>query len=225
MDGRSHFHAELEIFTEKLLRMAALSRKAFGDAMRAFSGRDIALAKAVIDRDVEINRLECDLDEFCLRLLALEQPVALDLRRIVGGMRMIIDLERVGDEALHIAERAIFLAQLPAAPLPPHLDELAFRAEEMLDKALAAFQAGDADLAQEVCRMDADIGDLNVRVIKDALGLAEVESCSPKSLERAIHEVIAARSLERIGDKAANIAEATIFIVKGVSVKHHCRPF
>ncbi|QLA21466.1 phosphate signaling complex protein PhoU [Desulfolutivibrio sulfoxidireducens] len=225
MDGRSHFHAELEIFTEKLLRMAALSRKAFGDAMRAFSGRDIALAKAVIDRDVEINRLECDLDEFCLRLLALEQPVALDLRRIVGGMRMIIDLERVGDEALHIAERAIFLAQLPAAPLPAPLEDLAFRAEEMLDKALAAFQAGDADLAQEVCRMDADIGDLNVRVIKDALGLAEVESCSPKSLERAIHEVIAARSLERIGDKAANIAEATIFIVKGVSVKHHCRPF
>jgi phosphate transport system protein len=225
MDGRSHFHAELELFTEKLLRMAGLARTALAEALRAFAGRDAALAKEIIARDADINRMECELDDFCLRLLALEQPVALDLRRIVGGMRMVIDLERVGDEALHIAERAIFLAQLPPAPMPSHLDELALRTTEMLEKSLASFQAGDVDLAQEVCRMDAGIGDLNVLVIKNALSQVEQESCSPQSLERIIHEVIAARSLERIGDKAANVAEATIFIVKGVSIKHHCRPF
>ncbi len=225
MDGRSHFHAELELFSDKLLHMAGLAREALADALRALNNRDTALARAVIDRDAAINQMECDLDDFCLRLLALEQPVALDLRRVVGGMRMIVDLERVGDEALHVAERAIFLAHLPPAPVPGHLEELAFRVTEMLDKALAAFKAGDADLAREVCRMDGGIGDLNVLVIKDALGQVEKEACSSQGLERTIHEVIAARSLERIGDKAANIAEATIFIVHGVSIKHHCRPF
>jgi phosphate transport system protein len=225
MDGRSHFHAELELLTEKLLRMAALSRQALAEALKAFSECDSALAREVIDRDAEINRMECELDDISLRLLALEQPVALDLRRVVGTMRMTIDLERVGDEALHIAERAIFLSQLPPAPLPAHLDELAFRVSEMLDKALSAFQGGDTDLAQEVCRMDAGIADLNVLVLKDALQQVENSSRTTPSLERSIHEVVAGRSLERIGDKAANIAEATIFIVKGVSIKHHCRPF
>jgi len=225
MDGRSHFHAELELLTEKLLRMAALSRKALADALKAFSERDAALAREVIDRDAEINRMECDLDETSLRLLALEQPVALDLRRVVGTMRMTIDLERVGDEALHVAERAIFLSHLPPAPVPAHLDELAFRVSEMLDKAISAFQGGDTDLAQEVCRLDAGTADLNVLVLKDALRQVEQSACTAPSLERSIHEVVAGRSLERIGDKAANIAEAVIFIIKGVSLKHHCRPF
>ncbi|KUG28359.1 phosphate transport system regulatory protein phou [hydrocarbon metagenome] len=225
MDGRSHFHAELELLTEKLLRMAALSRKALADALKAFSERDAALAREVIDRDAEINRMECDLDETSLRLLALEQPVALDLRRVVGTMRMTIDLERVGDEALHVAERAIFLSHLPPAPVPAHLDELAFRVSEMLDKAISAFQGGDTDLAQEVCRLDAGTTDLNVLVLKDALRQVEQSACTAPSLERSIHEVVAGRSLERIGDKAANIAEAVIFIIKGVSLKHHCRPF
>ena len=225
MDGRSHFHAELELLTEKLLRMAGLARQALRDALKAFSERDAALARQVIDRDAEINRMECELDEVSLRLLALEQPVALDLRRVVGAMRMTIDLERVGDEALHIAERAIFLAQLPGASMPAHLDELAFRVTEMLDKSVAAFHAGDVDLANEVCRMEAGIADLNVLVLKDALHLAEQESCAAQALERSMHEVIAGRSLERIGDKAGNIAETTIFVVNGVSIKHKCRPF
>lgn len=225
MDGRTHFHAELELLTDKILRMAALSRQALADALKAFSGRDAALARQVIDRDAEINRMECDLDDASLRLLALEQPVALDLRRVVGAMRMTIDLERVGDEALHIAERAIFLSHLPPAPVPAHLDELAFRVTEMLAKSVAAFQSGDVALADEVCRMEAGIADLNVLVLKDALHLAEQESCAAQALERSMHEVIAGRSLERIGDKAGNIAETTIFIVNGVSIKHRCRPF
>jgi phosphate transport system protein len=225
MEGRSHFHAELELLTDKLLRMAGLARKAMEDSLRAFSGCDAALAREVIDRDAEINRMECELDETSLRLLALEQPVALDLRRVVGGMRMTIDLERVGDEALHIAERAIFLAQLPPAPMSVRLDELAFRVSEMLDKAISAFHAGDVDLANEVCRMEAGISDLNVLVLKDALHMVEQSSCNRQALERSMHEVIAGRSLERIGDKAGNIAEATIFVVKGVSIKHRCRPF
>jgi phosphate transport system protein len=225
MDGRSHFHAELELLTEKLLRMAGLARQALRDALKAFSERDAALARQVIDRDAEINRMECELDDASLRLLALEQPVALDLRRVVGSMRMTIDLERVGDEALHIAERGIFLAQLPGASMPAHLDELAFRVTEMLDKAVAAFHAGDVDLANEVCRMEAGIADLNVLVLKDALHMAEQSACTSQALERSMHEVIAGRSLERIGDKAGNIAETTIFVVNGVSIKHKCRPF
>jgi len=225
MDGRSHFHAELELLTEKQLRMAGLARQALADALTAFSGRDTALARQVIDRDAEINRMECELDETSLRLLALEQPVALDLRRVVGGMRLTIDLERVGDEALHIAERAIFLAQLPAAPMPARLDELAFRITEMLDKSISAYHGGDVDLANEVCRMESGIADLNVLVLKDALHIAEQAQCTSQALERSMHEVIAGRSLERIGDKAGNIAETTIFVVNGVSIKHRCRPF
>lgn len=215
----SRFHQELEQLKILILQMAVLTEKALRKAIQAFNERDIALAEDVIQKDQEVNLLEVAVDKQSLRLLALEQPMARDLRFIVGCMRIAVDLERVADQAVNVAERAQFLSTRP--PLPPNaaLQQLAETALDMLTNAIAAFVNENVDQAGEVCQMDDLADELNVTVIK---GLINYMVHEVPAVERSVQTIIASRCLERVADQATNIAESVVFIVRGVNIKHHC---
>jgi phosphate transport system protein len=202
--------------------MAAHADRAVQMAVTGLLERDPKRAEQVIDQDSEINEIECQIDEFSLELLAREQPVARDLRFITACMRIIIDLERIGDEAVNIAEKTIFLSRLPEAPHNPAFEELIEITQNMLKGAIDSFREQDPDKALEICRMDNKADDLDVRVLKKTMDdmVAEVTG-----VRRAVNTILAARSLERIADLATNVAESTIFIVQGVSIKHQCHRF
>ncbi len=215
----SRFHQELEQLKMLILRMAVLTEKALRKAIQAFNERDTHLAEDVIRNDQEINMLEVAVDKQSLRLLALEQPMARDLRFIVGCMRIAVDLERVADQAVNVAERAEFLSTRP--PLPPNaaLQQLAETALDMLTNAIAAFVNENVDQAGEVCQMDDLADELNVTVLK---GLMDYMVHEVPAVERSVQTIIASRCLERVADQATNIAESVVFVVRGVNIKHHC---
>jgi phosphate transport system protein len=215
----SRFHQEMEQLKMTILQMAALTEAALKKAVRALFERDIQLADEVVERDYEINQLEVAVDKYCLRLLALEQPMARDLRFIVGCMRIAVDLERVADQAVNVAQRAQFLSRRP--PLPPNsaMEQLAEIAIDMLSCVISAFINQNVSQAADVCHMDDNADELNVTVLKNLLDYMVNEV---PAVERSVQTIIAARCLERAADQATNIAESVIFMVKGVNVKHHC---
>ncbi|NLI31247.1 MAG: phosphate signaling complex protein PhoU [Deltaproteobacteria bacterium] len=216
----SRFHQEMQTLKIAILQMAALTERALEKAVRAFFQRDSQLAQDVIDGDREINLLEVDIDRHCLRLLALDQPMARDLRFIVGSMRICSDLERIADQAVNVAERAQFLSNRPPLPPNPFLERLSETAIDMFKTVIASFMSENPDQATEVCQMDDAADDFNVKVLKSQLDYMVREV---PAVERSVQTIIAARCLERIADGATNIAESVIFIVKGVNIKHHCQ--
>jgi phosphate transport system protein len=181
--------------------------------------RDVALAKDVIERDQEINLLEVQVDRFILKLLALDQPMARDLRFIVGSQRISVDLERIGDQAVNIAERAVYLSGRPPLPPIPAMEQLADTAMDMLKVALSAFINQNVAQANDVCQMDDEADELNVEVLKKLMDYMINET---PAIERSVQTIITARCLERVADHCTNIAESVIFIVRGVNIKHHC---
>lgn len=215
----SRFHQELEKLKMTILRMAALTERALERALESFFARNIELANQIIQQDQEINLLEVEIDKYCLRLLALEQPLAGDLRFIVGCLRIAVDLERIADQAVNIAERTVFLSSRPPLPPNPHMEQLAETAMDMLKTVISAFVNGNTDQAYDVCQMDDTADELNAVILKNQINyiLNEVPA-----VERSIQTIIAARCIERAADQATNIAESVIFIVKGVNIKHHC---
>lgn len=219
MKTESRFHQEMEQLKMTILQMAALAEAALKKAVRALSDRNIPLADEVVEKDYEVNELEVAVDKHCLRLLALEQPMARDLRFIVGCMRIAVDLERVGDQAVNIAERAQFLSKRPPLPPNPAMDQLAETAQDMLSSVITAFINQNVSQAADVCQMDDTADELNVTVLKNLLDYMVNEV---PAVERSVQTIIAARCLERVADQATNIAESVIFIVRGVNVKHHC---
>jgi len=225
MEGKSHFHNQLDALAVKVLRMALHAEAAVGNAYKSLTQNNPELARQVIEKDREINLLECQIDDDSLKLLALEQPVALDLRRVVGAMRIIVDIERIGDEAVNIAERTLLLTRLSPVPTRPLMADLAGQAFTMFGKAVSAFKDQNSALAREVCAMDERANELHVELIKESMRRLQSGAADNASAERAVHDILVARSLERIGDQTTNIAEAVIFIVEGVSIKHHCHPF
>jgi phosphate transport system protein len=222
MDPR--FQKELEQLKVKVLQMAAYTGRALEKSLAAIVNREVEPARQVIDSDRDINAMECEVDALSLRLLALDQPVAMDLRFIVSCMRLVVDLERIGDEAVNIAEQAVLLAQSPGFVCSPGLAELGAKVSSMFDQAVRAYRDQDAELARLVCASDSEADDMNMKVLKECMDLATTEACL-SGLDRAIRTVMVSRSMERIGDLSTNIAEAAIFVVKGVSIKHHCQPF
>jgi phosphate transport system protein len=222
MDPR--FQKELEQLKVKVLQMAAYTDRALDKALAAIVQRDAALARQVIDSDQEINAMECEVDNLSLRLLALDQPVAMDLRFIVSCMRMVVDLERIGDEAVNIAEQAMLLSQTMPGPANADLTSLGEQVVAMYRMAVRAFRDQDPELARQVCAADSAADDLNMRVLKACMEPESLE-CATTSLDLAIRTVMVARSMERVGDLSTNIAESAIFVVKGVSIKHHCQPY
>ena len=148
-------------------------------------------------------------------------PVARDLRFILGAGHMAANLERVGDQAVNIAERVILLSQRPALPYNPLVEELALHVREMLRKCVGAFNSDDTEQAMQVCDMDARADTLNMKILKHYVDFMIQES---RAVERAVHLIIMARCLERVGDQCTNIAENVIFMLKGVDIRQSCRP-
>ncbi|MDD3312690.1 phosphate signaling complex protein PhoU [Pseudodesulfovibrio sp.] len=220
MEQRAHFSKKLEDLKVKVLRMAALSETAVHKAIKAFLENDADLAEEVIVGDSLINQMEDDLDNFSLELLALDQPMAVDLRTIIGGQRVTVNLERLGDEAVNLAHRALFLSTRPPLPHNPRMESLAATARTMLSNAFKAYVDEDVSLATQVCRMDDKADDLNIAILRQFVADMVSES---RIVERGVHAIIAARHLERIADLATNVAESVVFIVEGTSMKHNCK--
>lgn len=218
MITETQFQRELLELKENLLRMATMVEEAIKDSVNSLVKRDSELAKKTFAREKEINELEITIDEMCLRLLALRQPVAVDLRFITSAMKIVTDLERMGDQAVNIAERAISLNQEPQ--LKPYIDlpRMAEITQSMVKDVLDAFVNRDPKLARSVCERDDIVDGLNDQVVRELLTYMMSD---PKTIPRAVHLMIVARCLERIADHATNIAEDVIFMVEALIIKHH----
>ncbi len=216
----SRFHSELEQLKMTVLKMATLSEEAVTKSVKALVERENALAEEVIGGDREINLLEVEVDRHSLRLLALDQPMARDLRFIIGSMRIAADLERIGDHAVSISHRAKYLNDRPLLTPNHAFVELAETALDMLRSVFSSFVSQNAELATSVCQMDDAADALNYQILKDSL--ASMTNATP-TVERSLQHILAARCLERVADQATNIAESVIFIVKGVNIKHRCQ--
>lgn len=198
--------------------MAGLAEKAISNAVEALVKRNTALAEQTIAEDEKINQMEIHIDDRCLKLLALHQPMAADLRFITSAMRINTELERIGDQAVNIAERVISLNQEPQ--LKPYIDipRMAEITQSMVKDVLDAFVDGDANLARSVCERDDQVDGLNDQVFRELLTYMMSDA---KTIPRAVHLIIVSRCLERIADHATNIAEGVIFMVKALVIKHH----
>ena len=218
MDVHTHFQMELEELKINLLKMAAWVEEAISQAVQSLVKRDSELAKKTFAGEDRINRLEIEIDEMCLKLLALRQPMAVDLRFITSAMKIITDLERIGDQAVNIAERAISLNEEPQ--LKPYIDipRMAEIAQSMVKDVLDAFVNKDSKLARSVCERDDLVDGLNDQVFRELLTYMISD---PKTITRAAHLMIVCRCLERIADHATNIAEDVIFMVDALVIKHH----
>jgi phosphate transport system protein len=214
----THLQQELNKLKGNLLQMAGLAERAISNAVEALVKRDTSLAEKTMGADEKINQLELRIDEMCLKLLALHQPMAADLRFITSAMRINTELERIGDQAVNIAERVISLNQEPQ--LKPYMDipRMAEITQSMVRDVLDAFVNGDAQLARSVCERDDQVDGLNDQVFRELLTYMIADS---KTITRAVHLIIVSRCLERIADHATNIAEGVIFMVKALVIKHH----
>jgi len=218
MNKETHFQKELEGLKENLLKMASLVERVIADAIESLMKRDSDLAQKTIVSDDVINDLELAIDEMCLKLLALRQPMAIDLRFITASMKIVTDLERMGDQAVNIAERVITLNQEPQ--LKPYIDipRMAEITQTMVKDVLDAFVKQDSPLARSVCARDDLVDGLNDQVFRELLTYMISDS---KTITRSVHLIIVSRCLERIADHATNIAEDVIFMVDARIIKHH----
>jgi phosphate transport system protein len=214
----THFQNELQELKEDLLKMAALVEEAISTAVQSLVKRDSDLAKKTFEGEDRINRMEIDIDDKCLKLLALRHPMAADLRFITSAMKIITDLERMGDQAVNIAERAISLNQEPLLKPYNDIPKMAEIAQSMVKDVLDAFVNSDPKLARSVCEMDDMVDELNDQVFRELLTFM---MSAPQTITRAVHLMIVCRCLERIADHSTNIAEDVIFLVDARVIKHH----
>jgi phosphate transport system protein len=215
---RTRFHQNLDDLKEKLLVMAGMAEQATQRAIEAYRVGDVSICDLVMRSEPAINRMERDIDQMALDLLAMEQPMAIDLRFILSVIKINADLERVGDRAVKIAERVRDLQTVPAVELPVDIPKLAALAATMVRNALQAFIDGDAALAEKVLLMDDDVDELNHAIFDT---LTEYIKEQPAHTQQALNVLLIARNLERVGDHATNIAEDVIFWVRGADVRHH----
>jgi len=212
-----HYEQELQELKDKLLLLGGMVEEMIGSAMRSLLDRDPDLARRVIDSDPRVDAAELEIDHHCLNLLALRQPAASDLRFIATALKIVTDLERIGDTAVNLAERSIELNEEP--PLKPYIDipRMAILSSTMLREALDAFVRRDAETARRVLTADAAVDKLNVQLFRELLTYM-IED--PKSVSRAMRITFIAKYLERIADHATNIAQMVIFMCEGRDVRH-----
>ncbi|MBZ5510071.1 MAG: phosphate signaling complex protein PhoU [Acidobacteriia bacterium] len=215
---RTRFHEGLDELKDRLLRMAGMAELSITRAINAFRERDGAQCRLVFASEAAINADEREIDELALDLLAMQQPMAIDLRFIVAVIKINADLERVGDQAVNIAERVERLLTVPAVDLPIDIPLMAATSAKMIRMALEAFVLGDANLAERVLTMDDTVDRMNYEIADVMMDLMKK---SPEVTEQAMDAIIIARNLERVGDHATNIAEDVIFWVRGADVRHH----
>lgn len=211
------YDADLKELKQRILTMGGLVEKMISDAIASLVDRNSELAEQVIARDHEVNGHEVAIDERCLELLALRQPTGRDLRFITLALKIVTDLERIGDKCANMAKRARQLNQEP--PLKPYIDipRMAAQVEVMIKEALDAFVRGDDQLAVKVCKDDQLVDELNEQVQRE-LYTYMIED--PSTISRAMRLTYISKSLERIADHATNIAEMVIFMVKGKDIRH-----
>ena len=211
------FGTELRSLKQQILAMGRLVDAHVGEAVRALLERDRELAARVIDADRAVNQMELAIDEQCIRTLALYQPAASDLRFIAAALKIVTDLERIGDLAVNMAERVELLAGEVALPAVEELPAVAAAARKMLERVLDAFVEGDAGQAQEIIRADADIDARTARIIADVQKGMEQD---PRSVTRGVATIFFAKHIERMADHATNIAEMVVYLVRGQDVRH-----
>jgi len=213
-----HFQEELEHLKTRLLEMGGLAEEQVRLSIKALVDRDRDLIERVLQADEPINKLHIEIDGRCFTLLALHQPMAVDLRAIVSAVKINTDLERVGDLAVNIAEAATRYATHPPVKKLIDIPRMATIAQSMLRDALDAFVRRDTTLAQRVLDQDDTLDDLKTQIFRELLTYMLQD---PSTIEPALDLILVSRHLERIGDHATNIAEDVIFIVSARDVRHH----
>ena len=211
------YEEELRGLRANLLKMGGLVERQIAEAVDSLVNRNTERARETIARDGEVNRMDVESDERCIRLLALHQPAASDLRFITTGLKITTDLERIGDNAVNICERVLELNEEPQ--LKPYLDlpRMAAAAQSMLKDSLDAFLRDDAELAEEVIARDDEVDQLNYQMYRELLSyMAE----DPHTIPRATRLLFISKYLERIADHATNIAEMVVYMVKGRTIRH-----
>jgi len=216
-DMPKHLERDLEELHRDILAQADAVEEAICKAVRALQERDADLARQVIAGDDLIDRQENRIEEACLKMLALHQPVAVDLRRIVAVLQINSDLERMADLAVNIAERALRLAEFPPIPIPEKLQRMTDLTTSMVRRSLEAFINLDAREARMVCRLDDEVDRYNAEIIQE---LIRAMHSSPEMIEPILSLFSATRHLERIADHATNIAEDVIYLIEGEIVRH-----
>jgi phosphate transport system protein len=215
---RIRFQQSLDELKEQLLVMAGLAEQAIQRAIEAYRVHDLSICDLVSRSEVAINRLERDIDQAALDLLAMEQPMAIDLRFILAVIKINADLERVGDAAKSISERVRQMEQMPVAELPVDIPKMATLASAMVRKSLQSFIEMDAEMARSVLLMDDAVDAMNRSAYKSLTKVMEEQS---HLAPQALNALMISRALERVADHATNIAEDVIFWVQGADVRHH----
>jgi phosphate transport system protein len=217
-----HLHNEIERLKKKILAISATVEENVQKAVKSSIKRDDKLAQEVIESDYDIDVAEVELEEDCLKILALHQPVAIDLRFIIAVLKINNDLERIGDEAVNIAERSVFLSSRATMTFPFDINKMSEKVENMLKRSLDSLVLMDSGMARQVCAMDDEVDALYQEVheiTKNKLGV------NPEMSENFIHYLGIARHLERIADHATNISEDVIYMIEGIITRHKGKGF
>ena len=212
-----HFDQELQDLKEKILRMGGLAEEQIRGAIRALIERDSALARQIIDNDRQVNTIDVEVDEDCLRLLALHQPAARDLRFITTAMKISTELERMSDLAENICERAIELNEEPQLKPYVNVSHMADWSLQMVKEALDAFVTADVNLARKVCADDDFVDGQTDQLFRVLLSFMLED---PQTITRAIRLTFIGKYLERIADHATNVAELVVYLVEGKIIRH-----
>ena len=216
--GFRHFHEQLGELKERLLAMSARAEELVELAVEALLTRDAAKAQAVIDGDREVDELELEVEHLAVSLLALQQPMARDLRFIVSAIKVTGDIERVGDHAVNIAQCAQRLVASKSVITPdPEIEDMARRARRMLGDALDAFVRGDGALGREVCRADDQVDALHDSVFRILLTHMMAD---PRTINPSLELLLVSRNLERVADLATNIGEDAVYLAEGKNIRH-----
>jgi len=215
---RTRFHQGLDQLRQKLLTMGGMAEQAVERAVESYRRRDGELCRLVLEGEPAINIMEREIDELALDLLAMQQPMAVDLRFITAVMKINADLERVGDQAVNIVQRVQHSLELPEADLPADIPRMAGLSRDMVRRALQSFIDARPEAAEEVLKMDDLVDNMN-REIHAAM--IDHMKRAPEALQQALDALLISRNLERVADHATNIAEDVIFWIKGADVRHH----
>ncbi len=213
----AHLQKEIDGLKRDILSLVAIVEENVRRAVKSIEDRDVGLGERVIEVDNEIDRREVEIEEDCLKILALYQPVAIDLRFIAAMLKLNNDLERIGDLAVNIAERAIYLAKTQKTDISFDYREMARKTETMLKNSLDSFINMDTDLARKVITSDDEVDEIERKIV------AQTEKAikeNPNQVDRLLHHMFVARHLERIADHATNISEDVIYMVEGEIIRH-----
>ena len=217
-----HLERDIHLLHQKLMSLFGIVEKMIDNAVCALCEKRLELAREVIEADTLVNSTEVEIEEDCLKILALHQPFAGDLRRIATVMKINVELERMADLSCNIAERAECMHQHPFFPMPDELPAMVNEAKKMIQVALDSFVESDADLARHVITLDAEVDRYNLQIIT---GLKSLMRQDPSLVEPALHCFSASRHIERVADLAENIAEDVIYLVDGDIVRHQHSDF